>query len=265
MMLERILEVGGVPVMLRVDDPEFQEVVDQRYGCYFTDKPCGKPLELTVQVTRNGLVDGDNRPRIERLGDRWVFERSDFQAEWHSDSGTGGITQEGVLPYPLDSVLRILHSLMASPDGGCMMHAASAVRNGRAFVFTGVSGSGKTTISCLAPPDVAILSDDISLIRPVGGDYHAFGTPFVGEYGKPGKNISAPLEAVYLLAKGPENIVEPLSRKQAVNVLLRNILLFHDDPKLSGALFDTAWRIAACVQVYRLTFAPTPAVWEIIV
>ena len=251
--------------MLRVSDPELQEAVDQRYGSYFTDKPCCKPLDLTVQVIRNGMVEGDNRPRIEWLGDHWLFERLDFRAEWDPDSGTGRITQEGAFHYPLDSVLRILHSMMAAPSGGCFMHAASAVRNGRAFAFTWVSGSGKTTISRLAPPDAVILTDDISSIRPVDGGYHAFGTPFVGDYGKPGVNISAPLKAVYLLLKGPENILEPLDRKEAVNVLLRNILLFNKDPKLSEALFHTAWRMTDSVQVYRLTFAPTPAVWDMIV
>lgn len=251
--------------MLRMDDPELQEAVGQRYSSYFTDKPSRKPLNLSVHVTRNGAVEGDHRPRIEWLGDHWIFERTDFRAEWYPGTGTGRITQEGAFHFPLDSVLRILHSMIAAPNGGCFMHAASAVRNGHAFAFTGVSGSGKTTMSRLAPPDAAILTDDISSIRPVDGSYHAFGTPFVGDYGKPGINISAPLKAVYLLLKGPENILEPLGRKDAVNVLLKNILLFNKDPKLSEALFHTAWRMADCVQVYRLTFAPTPAVWEMIV
>jgi hypothetical protein len=45
------------------------------------------------------------------------------------------------------------------------VHAASAVRNGRAFVFAGISGTGKTTISRLAPPDVTLLTDEISYVR----------------------------------------------------------------------------------------------------
>jgi hypothetical protein len=116
----------------------------------------------------------------------------------------------------------------------------------------------------LAPPDAVLLTDEISYIRSVDGAYRAFGTPFAGDLGIAGENISAPLQALYLLAKGRENKTELLSRKQAINVLMRNILFFAKDPKLVEALFETACRIAACIPVYRLTFTPSPAVWEII-
>jgi len=53
----------------------------------------------------------------------------------------------------------MLHSLILARDGGFLVHAASAVRNGRAFLFAGVSGAGKTTIWRLAPPDVALLQN----------------------------------------------------------------------------------------------------------
>jgi len=38
----------------------------------------------------------------------------------------------------------------------------------------------------------------------------AFGTPFAGELAKAGENVSAPLEAVFLLAQGPENRRDPV-------------------------------------------------------
>ena len=58
-------------------------------------------------------------------------------------------------PYSLDSVLRILHTVLLAGQGGMLMHASSVMLDGRAYLFTGVSESGKTTISRLAPPDAA--------------------------------------------------------------------------------------------------------------
>jgi hypothetical protein len=63
-------------------------------------------------------------------------------------------------------VLRILHSLILARTGGFLVHAASAVRHGWAFVFAGISGTGKTTLARLAPPDVTLLTDEISYLRP---------------------------------------------------------------------------------------------------
>ncbi len=81
-------------------------------------------------------------------------------------------------PYSLDSVLRILHSLILAERGGFLLHAASAICDGRAYLFSGVSGAGKTTMTRLAPADITLLTDEISYLRPsagrVRGLRHAF-------------------------------------------------------------------------------------------
>jgi hypothetical protein len=104
----------------------------------------------------------DARVRLE--GGRWVMERGDFRAECDPVRRRGWVRQSAN-PYSIDAVLRMLHSLILARDGGFLVHAASAVRNGRAFLFAGVSGAGKTTISRLAPPDVVLLTDEISYVR----------------------------------------------------------------------------------------------------
>ena len=100
-------------------------------------------------------------------------------------SGRGEIRQSAN-PYSIDAALRILHSLILARQGGLLVHAASAVRNGRAFLFAGVSGAGKTTISRLAPADVTLLTDEISYLRRNGQGYVAYGTPFRRRTGEGG-------------------------------------------------------------------------------
>ncbi len=95
------------------------------------------------------------------------MERGDFRAEWDPETKRGWV-RTSVNQYSIDGVLRILHSLILAREGGLLVHGASAVRNGRAFVFAGISGAGKTTISLLAPPDVTLLTDEISYIRNSG-------------------------------------------------------------------------------------------------
>jgi len=264
MMTGTIVEIGGTPVLLRVEDGAIQEVINQRYAAYLTTKPSAEPFELTVTLAPDGVGFQGNQPRVEWREGRWSFEHSDSQAEWLPASGRGWVRQSATFPQGIDSVLRVLHSILLAPKGGCLLHAASAVRNGRAFVFTGVSGAGKSTMAGLAPPDATLLTDEISCIRPVNGGYRAFGTPFVGDLDKAGENISAPIAALYLLAKGPENKIEPLSRNQTIRILMRNTLFFAKDPKLAEALFETACGIAAQVPAYRLIFTPTPDVWKMI-
>ena len=114
------------------------------------------------------------------------MERGDFRAEWEPSTGKGRIRQSAN-PYSIDAVLRIVHTLVLARQGGFLLHSASAIRNGKAFLFAGVSGAGKTTISRLAPADATLLTDEISYVRKQDEDYFAFGTPFTGELAKLGE------------------------------------------------------------------------------
>jgi len=193
----------------------------------------------------------------------WTFRRGDFRAEWNPETGNGKIVQSAN-PYSADAVLRIVHTLILARQGGFLLHAASAVRDGRAFIFSGVSGAGKTTISRLAPRDATLLTDEISYIRPDGNGYRAFGTPFAGELATLGENVSAPLSTLFFLEKGNENRVENVAKDQAMRSLLRNILFFADDVELVDLVFQSACNFVERARIRRLTFVPDSRVWETI-
>ena len=135
----------------------------------------------------------------------------------------------------------------------------------RRFLFAGVSEAGKTTISRLAPPDVTLLTDEISYVRKHDERlYVAFGTPFTGELAKLGENVSAPIAALYLLAKGRENRIDPIAPAEAARSLLANLLFFAEDEELVQATFHSAFEFVSRVPVSRLTFVPDARVWELI-
>jgi hypothetical protein len=344
---ELTINIGEVPILVRTESPEFFALLRERYGSFAEIRGSGLGARGLGLQTRNSEALQENLPsRIPspesrvpvldvelipsgviteepdvsvRYESRWVIERGDFRAEWDPATGRGWVRQTPN-PYAIDSVLRILHSLVLAREGGFLVHAASAVRNGRAFLFSGVSGAGKTTISRLAPPDVRLLTDEISYVRKRGlgagdwglgapGDtvqvtgasedgsrvsgvgsgkassrgfsltpnpqppvpspqsprYDAFGTPFAGELARLGEGVRAPVAALYFLAQGPENRVEPLSRTDAVRALLRNILFFAPDHELVQRVFDSVLDFVNRVPVRRLVFVPDARVWELIV
>jgi hypothetical protein len=195
---------------------------------------------------------------------RWIMQRGDFHAVLDPVSRRGHIRQAAT-PYAIDAAFRVLHSLLLATHGGLLLHAAGAVRNRRAFLFTGVSGAGKTTISRLAPPDVTLLTDEISYIRREVDAYFAFGTPFAGELGVPGENVRAPLAAIYLLAQGPANRIDPVSKADAARALLEGVLFFAHDSALVAQVFDSVCALVERVPVHRLTFVPDSRVWEAII
>jgi hypothetical protein len=201
--------------------------------------------------------------RVLRKDGLWHLTRGDFRAQWDADAGRGAVRQSAN-PYSIDTVLRIVHSLILARTGGFLLHAASAIRNGRAFLFSGVSGAGKTTISRLAPPDAVLLTDEISYVRREDSAYHACGTPFAGELARVGENCSAPLDTLFFLQKGPANRIEEVAQPEAVRLLLRNILFFAEDEELVKLIFATACDFVNRVRVRQLTFLPDERVWDLV-
>jgi len=256
------IAVGGVPVRLRTSDPGFREQLVDRYR-QFLAPASAADLEFEIQLTPPSAADPGIDVEARCHNGRWLFRRGDFQAEWDPVSGRGS-TRHPPSPYAIDSILRILHSLLLANEGGFLVHAASAVRGDRAFLFSGLSGAGKTTISRLAPPDVSLLTDEISYVRRERAGYRAFGTPFAGELARVGENIAAPIAALYLLSQGKENRLDPIPRTEAVRLLMRNILFFAHEPPLVRRVFQAACDFVDKVPVQRLTFFPDQRVWELI-
>jgi len=251
-----------MPILLRTSDAAFYELLIQRYQDFLSSfvQP---EFEFDIELTDTPEADPDADVCVSRAGEDWQFRRGDFFAQWNPESGRGTVRQSAN-PYAIDSVLRIVHTLLLAREGGFLLHAASAVRDGEAHIFTGRSGAGKTTLSRLAPSDVSLLSDEVSYVRKSSQGYIAYGTPFAGELAKAGENISAPISAVYSLVQGPENRLEPMDGAEAVRTMMRNILFFAKDEATVQSVFKSACAFAAEIPMYRMIFTRSSEAWGMI-
>jgi hypothetical protein len=268
-----VIAIGGVPVRVNTTDADFLEMLQNRYAG-FVNAEGHAEFDFDVDLAATSLPDPDAEVSVTHGSGRWFMRRGDFHAEWEPATGTGRIRQSAN-PYSIDAVLRIVHTLVLAKQGGFLLHSASAIRNGRAFLFAGVSGAGKTTIARLAPADATLLTDEISYVRKLDvstkqdsstkkDSYVAFGTPFTGELAKLGENTSAPVAALYLLAQGPGNRIDPVAAADAGRELLANMLFFAEDQEMVHWAFQAACDFVHRVPVYRLTFVPDARVWEMI-
>lgn len=99
-----------------------------------------------------------------------------------------------------------------------LTHASSVIHNGRAYLFLGKSGTGKSTHSRMwlqALEDVVLMNDDHPVIRINSeGQVIAYGSPWSGKtpcY----KNLSAPLGGMIRISRAPYNKARRLSLVEA--------------------------------------------------
>ena len=130
-----------------------------------------------------------------------VFDETHWGQLWSSEqAGRSGFQ----LPHPLDQLLFLAP---LAHTNGLLLHASGAVIDGKAFVFAGHSGDGKTTLSrLLAAEGLELLSDERIALRREGESFRAYGTPWPGE-GDVVSSSSYPLAGVFLLKKGDRHRV----------------------------------------------------------
>lgn len=106
--------------------------------------------------------------------------------------------------------------------GALPLHASAVVHRGRAVLFLGESGTGKSTQSRLWTrflPDTTLLNDDSPILRIRRDDIDAWGSPWSGKtpcY----RNLSAPVAAIVRLRQAPHDTIRPLKGAEALAALL---------------------------------------------
>ena len=165
--------------------------------------------------------------------------------------------------YALDSLLRMFLSWALLPQDGFLLHAASVIRNGKAHVFVGRSGAGKSTVASLSPQG-SVLTDEISLINRVNGEWHAFGTPFWGEFRADGVNTSAPLGGIFRLIQSSGNCVKPMRSSELLKSLLPCVLFFSSEAADHKRLLKILAAASAEIPGYNLQFQKNRSFWEVL-
>ena len=140
-------------------------------------------------------------------------------------------------------------------DSNCFLFHGSAVAvDGKAYVFTAKSGTGKSTHTALwrkcFGKRAVMINDDKPLIRIENGTATVYGTPWNGKHNL-GCNISVELKAVCILNRGKENHIERIDKRTAFPLLLQQIYRPEDYAKTAKTLQLTD-ELTQTVPVYRL-------------
>jgi hypothetical protein len=111
-------------------------------------------------------------------------------------------------------------------DGGLLLHAAGLSIQDGGYVFTGASGTGKSTIAqFFADRNALVLSDERLIIRKIADNFVFNGTPWVGS-GNYAQNQHAPLTQLYCISHGEEqHRIFSLSPRALSQELLRQCFL----------------------------------------
>lgn len=151
----------------------------------------------------------------------------------------------------LSSMLRIAFAQAVLMHSAVSVHASAVVSGGKAVLFMGSSGTGKSTHSRLwleNVPDTRLLNDDNPIVRIVDGEAMVYGSPWSGKtpcY----LDESAPIAAMVRLAQAPENRFSRKSDVESFSILLPGCSVLRSDRRLFGAMCETLIELTEIVCV----------------
>ncbi len=137
---------------------------------------------------------------------------------------------------------------------GMMLHASCVVVDGKAYLFSAPSGTGKSTHVQLwlklFGDRAFILNDDKPALRVVDGRIYAYGTPWSGKYDC-SVNTRAELGGVAFLKRAQENSIRVMQPAEAMFALMDQTLRKYA-PRAQLTFMDTIEKIASSGRIFEL-------------
>ena len=146
-----------------------------------------------------------------------------------------------------------------------MLHGSTVAVDGKAYLFTGPCGTGKSTHTRLWRELFSLraimVNDDLPFLQITPEGVLAYGSPWNGKHGL-STNICASLQGICFIQRGAENRICPITPAQGIAAIRRQM---HTpaDPALQSKAILLADRLAEIVPLWQLRCNMQPEAAEV--
>lgn len=255
------IAIAGMVTAIQCNRPDLVDRLRQHYSQFL----CDASPEFVIEV--------EQASQVETWTPEMNLDFSGWRVRLSSHGCEGAIDLEGKrgelrlerrrAAEDVDYFLRVVYALLAFEAGGWLVHAAGVVHHGKAHLFFGHSGAGKTTVSRLSR-DKQVLNDDLLVVMPASEGWQVHSTPFWNPTQVRPEPGAAPLGGIYFLVQDKRVFLEAVSPGLALAELVSNAPVIPEDPQRNPALLARCSGLLEGVGVYRLHFLPDDSFWLVI-
>lgn len=207
------------------------------------------------QIIISGRLDDDNS---KVLVYSWGEEMAVLQSTPHYENSVL-TTRKVRLQHAIDNSLMLLFAFSAARFSTLLFHSSTVVWHDKAYMFLGVSGTGKSTHSRLWLKNIEgthLLNDDNPVVRiNEEGMPMVYGSPWSGKtpcY----KNEQYPLGAIVKLCQYPENQIRPLPVIESYVAITESISGKRWEKAIADGLHASVGKLLESTKVYLLRCLP---------
>ena len=145
---------------------------------------------------------------------------------------------------------------------GMMLHASAVEHQGKAYLFSGHCGAGKSTHTKLWKQihgeQAQVFNDDKPALRRLDGRWYAYGTPWCGKDGI-NQNKKVPLAGICFLKQADHNSIKRLNPQQALQRILPQTMYKLHKRESIDRLMDLLGCLIEEIPVFELENRPEEA------
>lgn len=148
----------------------------------------------------------------------------------------------------------LLFAIKLLAFGGSFLHASAVLLDGKAYLFSAQSGTGKSTHTekwCRIF-GAQYLNDDKPALRFVDGVWKAYGTPWSGKHDL-SLPAGAPIGGIAFLKRGEENKIRRMTAAEALPLFMQQSLWRLPDAKMMEKQLELADKLLSQIPLWDLS------------
>lgn len=160
--------------------------------------------------------------------------------------------------YGLNNALMMAYAFASADQHTMLMHASVIRCEGKGYLMTAPSGTGKSTHTRLwydNIPGCDLMNDDNPVVRTFGNEAVVYGSPWSGKT-RCYRNIQAPIGGIVRIQQRPENSIRPLRVIEAFTNLLPAMSSMKWDRRVYNGVCDGISELIRLCGMYELGCLP---------
>lgn len=160
--------------------------------------------------------------------------------------------------FAINNALMMMYTFITSDKQTTLFHSSVVSYQGKAYMFLGKSGTGKSTHSQLWLKYIEgteLVNDDNPVVRIIDGEARVYGSPWSGKtpcY----RNVDYPIGGIVKLKQAPFNEIRRMKAVEAYVALAMSISGMRWNTKMGDGLHHTENLLTATVPVWHLSCLP---------
>jgi hypothetical protein len=252
--------IGTHSVEFSTDQQEAVEFIEKTFSDYIRNK---NEIDINIKIV---LVYGspfvDYDVTITKTNEKITFRRSDYLIETDHNYSSAIVFAHNELALK-HALMNLYSSYIVYHNWGLLMHSSCAIEDGKAHIFSGHSGAGKSTVAKLSRPR-PLLSDEATLVKITPVDIQIYDSPFRSEITESSPIYSVPLHSIQILYQSLQNNRTSLKKADALINLMDKIFYWAHNSEETKKVMKLLRILVDRVPTYDLYFKKDQTFWELI-